>query len=135
MATLREDGEVTLSADNMGHFLTCGVLFRSNGSLGRQPEPPAAAGVRGWTYDGVSRSIGTSGSSASLLSGGFGQELLGNASTCAASGVFPVYVSLTHIPLRNVENHGFSCKTLLRRLASENRLTGTGNDGRGSDST
>jgi hypothetical protein len=49
--------------------------------------------------------------------------------------VFPVYVSLTHIPLRNVENHGFSCKTVSRRLASENRLMGTANDGRGSDST
>jgi hypothetical protein len=46
-----------------------------------------------------------------------------------------VYISLTHIPLRNDENHGFSCKTVLRRLASENRLTGTANDGRGSDST
>jgi hypothetical protein len=48
---------------------------------------------------------------------------------------FVVYVSLTHIPLRKAENHGFSCKTVLRRLASENRLTGTANDGRGSDST
>jgi hypothetical protein len=56
------------------------------------------------------------------------------SSVCWLRRVFAVYLSLTHIPLRDVANRGFSCKTVLRRLALENRLTGTGNDGRGSDS-
>jgi hypothetical protein len=67
--------------------------------------------------------------------GGFGVNLSQPAGRSVCLRILVVYVSLTHIPLRNVENHDFSCETVSRRLTSENRLTGTANDGRGSDST